>query len=505
MAAGAARPQGAASGCASLTAGQALGDLTGTDREAALALMVVLVGAFLLLFGLLGLGRLTRFVSYSVMTGFLMGVGALIVLSQVPNVTGYAAEGGNATTKFFDLLANLDEVHPASLGLALLTLVLAVWLPRTRLGNFGILAALVVSSALAALLGLDRVRTVSDVGTITAAFPSLQLPSLFGGLGVVSGAFSVAVIVAVQAAGVSQNVPNPGGSRASTSRDFAAMGVADVVSGLVRGLPVGGSLSATALSLLAGSGSRWTACFAGVFMAVIVIGFPWAVSPIVMPALGALLMLAGARTLRPAEAVSIWRTGWTSRIAIVTTFLAMLFLPIQAAVGIGVALSALLYLTQSAADVSLLQRVERADGSIEESSAPARLSSDAATVLHVYGNLFYAGARTLERQLPLPRGASHPVVILRLRGRRHVGATLLDVLARYAEALRDVNGRLFLSELNKSAHEEIVRSRKLDLDGAVRAYETTAIVGESTREALADARAWLASLSREGYGAQNAR
>jgi SulP family sulfate permease len=396
---------------ASLTAGQALGNLTGTEREAELALMVIVVGAFLLLFGALRLGRLTRFVSYSVMTGFLMGVGTLIVLSQLPNVTGYTAEGGNATARFFDLLAHLDRVDLASIGLALLTLVLAVLLPRTRLGNFGILAALVVPSALAAVFGLDQVRTVSDVGTFAGGLPPLHMPSLAGGLDVVSGAFSVAVIIAVQAAGVSQNVPNPGGSHSSTSRDFAAMGVANVVAALVRGLPVGGSLSGTALSLLAGGGSRWAAGFAGLWMAVVVIGFPRVVSPIVMPALGALLVLAGARTLKPAEALSIWRTGWTSRLAIVTTFLAMLVLPIQAAIGIGVALSALLYVTQSAADVSLLERAERADGSIEETRAPVRLPSDAVTVLNVYGHLFYAGSRTLERQLPDPHGARHPVVI----------------------------------------------------------------------------------------------
>lgn len=478
---------------ASLTAGQALGDLAGAERESALFLMVVLAGAFQVLFGALDLGRFTRFVSFSVMTGFLMGVGVLIVLGQLPSATGYAAQGANTTARFFDLLLHLNKVDVASLGVALLTLALALALPRTRLGNFGILVAIAVPSALVAAAGMDSIQTVRDVGEIARGFPLPQLPSFGNALRVVSGALAVAVVIVVQAAGVSQSVPNPDGGRANTSRDFVAMGVANAACGFVRALPVGGSLSATALSLLAGAGSRWAAILAGVWMGVVVVAFPQLVSPIAMPALGALLVLAGARTLQPGEVVSIWRTGWPSRLTIVATFLAMLFLPIQAAVAIGVVLSALLYVTGAATDVVLVEQRERPGGSIEEHRPRRDLASDAVTVLHVYGHLFYAGARTLEQQLPTACGARNPVVVLRLRGRTQVGATLVEVLSRYAESLREANGRLYLTGLSRQVHDDIVRTGKLDLAGPVRAYEATPVLGQSTREALADAQAWLVS------------
>jgi len=478
---------------ASLTAGQALGDLDGQERESALFLMTVLIGAILMLFGALRLGRLTRFVSYSVMTGFLMGVGVLIMLSQLPNATGYAATGDNAIARLLDLLGHLNQIDPASTGVALVTLVLAIWLPRTRLGNFGILAALVIASALALLLQLQSVRTAGDIATISGGVPSLQLPALTFDISLFTGALSVAVIVAVQSAGVSQNVPNANGARSNISRDFFAMGIANIGCGLLRGLPVGGSLSSTALSLLAGARSRWAAIFAGLWMALLVVAVPQVVSPIAMPALGALLMLAGARTLKPAEAFSIWSTGWPSRLAIVTTFLAMLFLPIQAAVGIGVVLSALLTLGQASAEVRVVERVEHSDGGIEERVAPDRLPPHAVTVLHIYGHLFYAGARTLEDKLPSPRGARNAVVVMRMRGRSNLGATLIDVLASYAKELQKGNGRLYLAGINPAVRDEIVRTAKLDLSGPVQLYEMTPLVGEATRKAVADAKAWLAS------------
>src|SRR5690242_4706869 len=80
----------ATTSAASLSAGQALGNLSGEARDNALFLMVVVIGALQVLFGLLGTGRLTRFVSYSVMTGFIIGIAVLTILSQLPTISGYA-------------------------------------------------------------------------------------------------------------------------------------------------------------------------------------------------------------------------------------------------------------------------------------------------------------------------------------------------------------------------------------------------------------------------------
>jgi len=129
----------------------------------------------------------------------------------------------------------------------------------------------------------------------------------------------------------------------------------------------------------------------------------------------------------------------------------------------------------------------------EERVAPHRLPPHAVTVLHIYGHLFYAGARTLEDKLPSPRGARNAVVVMRMRGRSNLGATLIDVLASYAKELQKGNGRLYLAGINPAVRDEIVRTAKLDLSGPVQLYEMTPLVGEATRKAVADAKAWLAS------------
>ena len=488
----------ATTSAAALAAGQALASLPPGERDNALFVLVLLVGAFQILFGVLGLGRLARFVSYSVMTGFLTGIAVLTILSQLPTVTGYEAEGGNKVVQTINLLRNASQVDPLTLAVSAAALVLALVLPRTRLGNFGNLVAIIVPSLLVALAHWENVQTVQDLGEIPRGLPTPFVPSLSGlSFDVITGALAVAVIILVQGAGVSQSVPNPDGSRSSVSRDFIGQGAANLASGLFRGLPVGGSLSTTSLSVLSGARSRWAAIFTGIWVTIVVVAFSGLVTRIAMPALGVLLIVASASAIKPKDATRIWRTGWPSRLTVIITFLATLLLPIQAAVGLGVLLSAFLYLYQSSTDVSIVELVERPDGRIEEREPPRDLPSSAVTVLDVYGHIFYAGASTLARLLPRPEGAENTVVILRLRGRSTIGATLIDVLSNYAARLQKVNGQLYLTGLSEQVHDQLVRAGRIERAEGVRAYEASPVIGESTRRAHADARAWLVRASDE--------
>lgn len=478
---------------ASLTAGQSLASVPADTRTSALFALVVLVGVFQVAFGMLGLSRLAGFVSYSVLTGFLAGVSALLILSQLPTVTGYAAIGSNKVSQAVNLAANLDAIDPASLGTTILTIALAVLLPRTRVGSLGRLFAIAIPAAVVALTGLSTVRLVSDVGAIEASLPQPEVPGLLRLAPlVITGAMSVALVVLVQGVGVSQTVPRSDGRRTDVRRDIIAQGAANIASGIFKGLPIGGSLSTTALNVMGGARSRWSSIFAGAGMAVIVVLVPGLVSLVPMPSLGALLILAGLGSLKPRELQAVLSTGWPSLLAAGTTFVATLFLPIQAAVGLGVVLSALLYVSASSTDVLLVELVELPGGQVEERAPARRLYSDRITTFDVYGHLFYAGARTLDRLLPSAHGTQRPAVILSLRGRSTLGATLIDVLARYADAIGAAGGRLYLSGISANAYSQIVRTGKLKMDGAVRVFQATPIVGQSTREARAHAEAWLA-------------
>ena len=417
----------------------------------------------------------------------------ILILSQLPTVTGIEAEGANRVTQTVDLFRNVDRLHLPSVQLAALTAVLAVVLTRTRIGQFSSLIAILVPTLVVVFFGLSEVEIVADVGQIPSGLPLpfIPTPADFS-LGVVTAALSLALVVLVQGAGVGQSVPNPDGTRRDISRDFVAQGASNIASGLARGIPVGGSLGATALSVVSGAGRRWASVFAGLWMLVFLLVLAGAVSRVAMPALGALLIVAGVQSIKPKEAAAVWRAGWAARAAGISTFVATLLLPIQAAVGIGVLIAALLHVAHASTEVSVVELVARPDGQIEERPAPERLPGNEVTILDVYGHVFFAGARTLERLLPHPGPDPRPVVVMSLRGYPSIGATMIEVLSDYADELERVDGRLYLCGISGKSLQRLLETEGFDRTGRVRVYEATNIVWESLRRARDDAEEWLA-------------
>ena len=94
----------------SIAAGAALEDVSPDHRAEALATLVVLVGAFQLLAGVFRLGVAVRFISNAVMTGFLNGVGVLIILGQLGDLTGYRSSFSNAVARALDLILRLPQI-----------------------------------------------------------------------------------------------------------------------------------------------------------------------------------------------------------------------------------------------------------------------------------------------------------------------------------------------------------------------------------------------------------
>jgi SulP family sulfate permease len=219
-----------------------------------------------------------------------------------------------------------------------------------------------------------------------------------------------------------------------------------------------------------------------------------------MPTLAAVLIFAAVGSIRPAQIASILRSGPSSVIALVTTFIATLLLPVTAAVGIGVALSILLQLNQEAVDLRVVRLRRTDDGLLEEADAPRTLASGEVVMLDVYGSLFYAGARTLQVHLPDAGNARSPEVILRLRGRTTLGATFFKVVADYAGRLDRLGGRLYLSGLTPEVLDYWDADR-LDSQGvSLEMFAATPILGESTGQALEEAERRLVRQRSAGAG-----
>ncbi len=472
----------------------------------AVYMLALMVGVIQITLGLLKLGSLVRFVPFSVMTGFLNGVAILIILGQFRDFTGYSSPFSNRVMQAVDTVVNFTQIVPPIFIVGMATVILILLFNRFRRTKpYSLVLAMVIASTLAALPGFDLVPKVGDVTDVPSTLPRFYLPDFSLLLSLIVPAFALSIIGLVQGAGISQGYPNPDGKFPDPSGDFFGQGVANLTASLFHGMPSGGSLSGTALVVSSGARTRWANIFVGILIAIIILLFSQVVELIAMPALAGLLMVIGFQTIKPTDIMTVWQTGLIPRAVMLITFVGTLIMPLQFAVLLGVAISILLYISQQANQIKLVEIIPQASGFPVERPAPAQLPSHKITMLFPYGSLFYAAARTLEENLPAPEGSRNAVVIFLLRGYDQFGSTMIGVMDRYARTVQSHGGKVILAGLSEGVLIQLERTGLLELIGKESIFMATDEFGMAANQAFEYARKWLEAAELPEIWAENER
>ena len=460
------------------------------EADTALFTLAFLTGIVMLALGLAKLGGIVRWVPNAVLAGFINAVAINIVLGQLDDFTGYESEGSNRVTSAVDSLLSIASWSWAAVAVGALTIALILLLERTPMGPLGLVGAVVIGSAAVPLLGLD-VAQLRDITDIPGSLPAPTLPSLslIGTLAI--PALSLAFVGLVQGAAISSSVPNPDGKYPDASGDFRGQGVANIASGVMQGMPVGGSMSATSIVTNAGARSRVALLIAGLTMIVIVLAFSDLVGYIAMPALAGLLIVVGFRTLRIDDLLMVWRTGAIQAAVLVTTFVLTFIIPLQYAVLVGVGMSVILYVARQSNRVTVRQWDIHADR-IAEVEPSESIGAGEVIVLRPYGSLFFAAAPLFEEALPeVTSQTGGSAVVISLRGKEDLGSTFINVITRYSAELRRHDSRLLISGMSERIERQFHATGAVAGIGSENLYSRTPVVTESTRQAYQDASAWV--------------
>jgi len=301
-------------------------------------------------------------------------------------------------------------------------------------------------------------------------------------------AFSLAFVGLVQGASITKSYINPTVSIRDASGDFVGQGVANLVSGLFQGMPVGGSFSATSLVTNAGARSRFANIFAAITMALVIVLFGPSIGDIAMPAMAGLLIVIGFRTFKPLRVEMVWQTGAVQRAVMGITFISCLLIPLQYAVLVGVAISLLLFVIQQSNKITIKQWKETEGPFYIEQDPPENLPPDEVLFLIPYGSIFFAAAPIFEKQLPkITSQSRNSVVVLNLRGYEDLGSTFLEVLERYVDDLHVHHSKLILAGI----HERVIR--QLEKTGLIKKIGRENIFRASNQIGQAGMAAWDAA------------
>ena len=230
--------------------------LTGKDAAQLVAAITLATGVLFLLLAVLKLGWIARFLSKPVITGFLAGAAVDVVIGELPKLTGTSNDGDNAWREFGSWVRGLGDIHWTTLvvGAVALAVILALrfWKPAVP-GALVLVAGGIVA---ARILSLDD-HGVALVGHVPSGLPSPELPSLDvvrdQAATIAVASFALLLIGFSQTAGDARAFANRHRYRVDIDQESVAQGMANAGAGVLQGMPVSTSLSASSLNESAGA------------------------------------------------------------------------------------------------------------------------------------------------------------------------------------------------------------------------------------------------------------
>jgi MFS superfamily sulfate permease-like transporter len=277
-----------------------------------------------------------------VTTGFLAGISVHIVISQLPGILGVAAPDGAMLQRIATLATHLNAANPLTLVIGLGVLAIIALSERIDARIPGALIGLALASAGVALLGLES-RGVSVLGAVSAAPPALALPDISVGRlpGLLSLSLIIAVVVMVQTAATTRSFPSSPDEPPDVDRDFVGVGIGSILSGLVGAFPVNASPPRTAVVSETGGRSQLAGLAAAAIVIALLVFGASLLGRIPNAALGGILLFVALRIVRINQIVAIYRQSLGEFLLVAVTAAAIIVLPIEQGVGLGIALSLL--------------------------------------------------------------------------------------------------------------------------------------------------------------------
>ncbi len=296
--------------------------------------VVVLAGLLQVLLGLSKVGRLVAYTPYMVVSGFMSGIGVIIMLMQALPFLGASGEVGGPMGAARALPGALSNVDTSAFAIAALTLAVGFLWPR-RLQRFapGPLVALVAGTT----LGVLWLSDAPVIGPVPTGLPALQLglPSADFLLGVLEPAIVLALLGSVDSLLTSLVADSLTGKRHNPDRELVGQGIGNMVAGLFGALPGAGATMGTVTNIRSGASTPVSGVVRALLLLALVLGLGGLVEPIPLAVLAGVLMKVGWDIVDWRVLTRVHRLPGDHLLVMLTTLSLTVFVDLITAVAIG--------------------------------------------------------------------------------------------------------------------------------------------------------------------------
>ena len=419
----------------------------------ALFVLGVLAGTIQISIAVLKLGDLTRYISESVIVGFMLAAAFLLALGQLGNALGVKDKGNGKMQvlhRVWLTLCHGDAINVRALFLSASAVVLAVLIRRLvqRYGwpQIDLLTVLVVAAVIAYTAGWSTPNNhgktlVSLAAKVPQSLPAGHIPEvdLSSLAKLCQGGLAIAFIGLLEALSIAKAIAYQSQQKIDYNRQILAEGLANLTGGFFQSLPGSGSLSRSAINFQAGAATRFSGLISAATVAAALLLFAPLLHYIPQAALAGLLLVTAVRLVDRKRLVATFKASHYDAGLITVTALTGVLVDLDKAVLLGIALSILLFVRRAsklnAAELTVTpERVVR-------ERKPGDHADPSLVIYDLEGELFFAAAPVLDRYLDTLRArigtGETKFVVLRLKRVRHPDAVSIERLEHF---LREHNG-----------------------------------------------------------------
>jgi MFS superfamily sulfate permease-like transporter len=442
--------------------GLALLATTGSpDYVALAATLALMVGAVLVVGGIFRLGWIADLLSIPVTVGFLAGISVHIIISQLPAILGLPAPGGPMLQRLATLIEQLPHANLYSLVIGLGVFALIMISERIDARIPSALIGLVLAAAVTVIMGLEN-SGVAVLGDIPSALPKLSIPdvAITRWLQLVPLALIISIIVMVQTAATTRSFSDDPNQPPDVDRDFIGVGAGSLIAGLIGAFPVDSSPPRTAIVAETGGRSQVSILVAAAIILALLAFGGSLLHHVPQAALGGVLLFVAMRIIRVGQIAAICKQSISETLLVIATAAAIIVLPIEQGVGIGIALSLLHGIwSNTRARVTVYERVPGT--SIWWPSSP-HVQGETEADVKVAGfqaplsflNAYHFRSDIVALLQPTPRPL--PLFILEATGIVEIDFTAAQILSDLIKACRDRGTSFAIARLESERAQQAI-------------------------------------------------
>ncbi|MGI0569745.1 SulP family inorganic anion transporter [Pseudomonas aeruginosa] len=456
-------------------------------------IVAIMVGLFSIVAGLARAGFIASFLSRPILVGYLNGIGLSLLVGQLGKLFGYEAATSGFVAGILALLENLLHIHWPTLILGSLSLLLMVLLPRRFPQLPGALCGVLLASLAAALLGLDRYG-VELLGEVPAGLPQLSWPqtSLEELKSLLRDATGITVVSFCSAMLTARSFAARHGYSINANHEFVALGLANIGAGVSQGFAISGADSRTAVNDMVGGKTQLVGVVAALVIAATLLLLNKPLGWVPMPALGAVLLLAGWGLIDVQALKGFWKLSrFEFSLCLLTTVgvLSVGVLP-GIFVAVSIAVLRLLYYTYRPSD-AVLGWMHGIDGQVELAKYPQATTLPGLVIYRFDAPLLFFNADYFkQRVLAVVDGSERPnAVLLNAEAMTNLDISGLATLHEVQQILKAQGVHLSLARVTGQTLDLLQRSSML---GEIK----PPLVFSSVRSGVSAYRYWLRQQER---------